>query len=176
MSRILILAESPRKNGNTDRLAASFIRGALGHNEIEVVSVCDYKVDPSTGCNSCFSRVKNECFQSDDMEKLYDKLCHTDIVIIASPVYFCGLSSQMKAVLDRFNKTMHNLTIKKLGLLLAGAARIPELFDTILGQYNLIINSFQLEDAGQVLARSVKNKDEISETDLKKAYELGRAI
>ena len=49
MSRILILAGSPRRNGNTDRLVQSFARGAAENNQVEIASVCDYKVNPCIG-------------------------------------------------------------------------------------------------------------------------------
>ena len=56
MSRILIITGSPRRNGNTDRLAQSFAKGAEESNQVEIVSVNDYKVNPCIGCNSCWSR------------------------------------------------------------------------------------------------------------------------
>ena len=164
MSKILILTGSPRRNGNTDRLAQSFAKGAEESNQVEIVSVCDYKVNPCIGCNSCFSREGNRCFQNDDMTAIYEKLSQADILIIASPVYFYGISSQLKAI------------IKKLGLILVGAATLPELFDAIITQYKLVLNFFKLEDAGSVLVRGAKEKGEVSEEDLKKAFELGKSM
>lgn len=177
MSKILILAGSPRKNGNTDRLAAAFAEGAREHNEVEMISVCDYKVNPCIGCNSCFTREGNRCFQDDDMTGIYAKLKEADIVIIASPVYFYGISSQLKAVVDRLHTPMRNeFHIKKLGLILVGAAELPELFDAIIAQYRLVLSFFKLEDAGMVLVRGAKDKGDVTEASLKEAYELGTAV
>ena len=177
MSRILILTGSPRRNGNTDRLAQSFAKGAEESNQVEIVSVCDYKVNPCIGCNSCFSREGNRCFQNDDMTAIYEKLSQTDILIIASPVYFYGISSQLKAIIDRLHTPLRNsFNIKKLGLILVGAATLPELFDAIITQYKLVLNFFKLEDAGSVLVRGAKEKGEVSEEDLKKAFELGKSM
>ena len=177
MSRILILTGSPRRNGNTDRLAQSFAKGAEESNQVEIVSVCDYKVNPCIGCNSCFSREGNRCFQNDDMTAIYEKLSQTDILIIASPVYFYGISSQLKAIIDRLHTPLRNsFNIKKLGLILVGAATLPELFDAIITQYKLVLNFFKLEDAGSVLVRGAKEKGEVSEEDLKKAFELGKSL
>ena len=177
MSRILILTGSPRRNGNTDRLAQSFAKGAEESNQVEIVSVCDYKVNPCIGCNSCFSREGHRCFQNDDMTAIYEKLSQADILIIASPVYFYGISSQLKAIIDRLHTPLRNsFNIKKLGLILVGAATLPELFDAIITQYRLVLNFFKLEDAGSVLVRGAKEKGEVSEEDLKKAFELGKSL
>ena len=177
MSRILILTGSPRRNGNTDRLAQSFAKGAEESNQVEIVSVCDYKVNPCIGCNSCFSREGNRCFQNDDMTAIYEKLSQADILIIASPVYFYGISSQLKAIIDRLHTPLRNsFNIKKLGLILVGAATLPELFDAIITQYKLVLNFFKLEDAGSVLVRGAKEKGEVSEEDLKKAFKLGKSM
>lgn len=178
MSRIVVLIGSMRKGGNTDLLAQSFAEGASKNNIVELVSVADYNINPCVGCNSCFTREGNQCFQNDDMSAIYDKLKNADIVVAASPVYFYGISAQLKTVIDRLHTPMRNeFHIKKLALLLVGAATLPELFDSIKLQYQLILNFFHLEDGGMVLVRGVKDKGDIVKTDaLKEAYTLGLSI
>lgn len=177
MSKILILTGSPRKGGNTDRLAAAFSQGARENNDIEVISIADVKVSPCIGCNACFMREGNTCVQRDDMDLIYDRLKEADTLIIASPVYFYGVSAQMKAVIDRLHTPMRNcFGIKKLGLIMVGAAELPELFDSILTQYRLVLNFFKLEDIGTVLVRGAGEKGSVTESSLKEAYELGRSI
>ena len=95
MSQIIVLVGSSRKGGNTDLLACSFAKGAGKSNEVELISVEDYKVQPCIGCNSCFKRKGHSCFQKDDMGKIYDKLMEADVLVIVSPVYFYGLSAQL---------------------------------------------------------------------------------
>ena len=169
---------SSRRDGNTDLLAKSFARGASLNNEVETVSVADYKVNPCIGCNACRKRSDGCCFQNDDMKKVYDKLKTTDILIIASPVYFYGLSAQLKAIIDRFHAPVRNeFRIKKLGLLLVGADDIPELFDSIKVQYKLTLNYFNLEDIGSVTVGGAEEKGEIRKTDgLQRAFELGKSL
>lgn len=178
MGKVLILTGSMRKGGNTDLLAQAFAEGAEKNNEVEIVSVADYKVNPCIGCNSCFTREKNECFQNDDMPMIYEKLREADTVVIASPVYFYGISAQLKAVIDRLHTPMRDeFHIKRLALLLVGAASLPELFDAIKLQYQLVLNFFHLEDAGMVLVRGAKDKGDVKNGDgLKRAYELGESI
>lgn len=178
MSNIVILTGSMRKNGNTDLLAQAFAEGARENNSVEIVSVADYKVNPCIGCNSCFTREGNQCFQNDDMGRIYEKLKVADIVAVASPVYFYGISAELKAVIDRLHTPMRNrFPVKKLVLLLAGAAQLPELFDAVKLQYQMILQFFHLEDAGMVLVRGVKDKGDIKgNAALKEARDLGLSI
>lgn len=178
MSRIVVLVGSMRKGGNTDLLAQAFADGAGKNNTVKIVSVADYKVNPCIGCNSCFSREGNQCFQKDDMVKIYEKLKSADMVVIASPVYFYGISAELKAVIDRLHTPMRNeFKVKKLALLLVGAANLPELFDAIKLQYQLVLNFFHLEDAGMVLVRRVKDIGNIKgRKELEEAYNLGASI
>ena len=112
------------------------------------------------------------------MQIIYEKLKSADVLVIASPVYFYGISAQLKAVIDRLHTPMRNeFTIKKLALILVGAATLPELFDAIKVQYQMVLNFFKLEDAGMVLVRDAKDKGDVKNTDgLKEAYELGKTI
>ena len=100
------------------------------------------------------------------------------MVVIASPVYFYGISAELKAIIDRLHTPMRNkFRVKKLALLLVGAATLPELFDAIKLQYQLVLNFFHLEDAGMVLVRGVKDMGDIKgRKELEEAYNLGSSI
>ncbi len=175
---ILILSGSPRKGGNTDQLVEAFVRGASPRHTVEVVSVHDHKVAPCMGCNACFRSEEHICVQKDEMIDIYNKMKQADMLVIASPVYFYGLSAQLKAIIDRcHNPIRDTFNIKKMALLLVGAATLPELFDSILAQYQLCLNFFHLEDAGRILVRGVKEKGDITSTDaLRRAYALGEGV
>ena len=174
---ILIINGSPRKGGNTELLAEAFAKGAAEHHHVEIVSVRNYKVNQCLGCNTCF-KTNGICAQKDDMTILYEKMSQTDMLVIASPVYFYGISAQLKAVIDRFHNPIRDtFHIKKMALLLVGAATLPELFDAIIAEYNLCLKFFGIEDVGNVLVRGVKDKGDINNTDaLNEAYTLGLSI
>lgn len=178
MSNIVVLSGSVRKGGNTELLVQAFSDGAEKNNSVDVISVADYKVNPCIGCNTCFAREGHECFQKDDMPQIYEKLKAADVLVIASPVYFYGVSAQLKALIDRLHTPMRSeFKLKKLALILVGAATLPELFDAIKVQYQLVLNYFKLEDAGAVLVRGAKDKGDVKNTDgLEKAYQLGTTI
>ena len=174
---ILIISGSPRKGGNTELLAEAFAKGAAAHHHVEIVSVRDYKVNPCLGCNTCF-KTNGICTQKDDMTILYEKMSQADMLVIASPVYFYSISAQLKAVIDRFHNPIRDtFHIKRMALLLVGAATLQELFDAILTEYNLCLKFFSIEDAGKVLVRGVKDKGDIMGTSfLEDAYQLGTSI
>ena len=178
MSRIIVLTGSVRKGGNTEMLARAFADGAGQRHDVELISVADYQIHPCLGCNSCYSAEGHRCIQRDDMDAVYDKFMKADTVVIASPVYFYGISAQLKALVDRLHTPMRNeFRIKRLGLILVGAATLPDLFDPILLQYRMILRFFHLEDIGTVLVSGAKEKGDVLQGDrLKRAYELGNAL
>lgn len=162
MSRIIVLAGSVRKGGNTDMLAKAFADGAGQHHDVELVSVADYQIRPCLGCNRCYSNERHYCVQQDDMTALYDKFMEADTVVITSPVYFYGISAQLKALVDRLHTPMRTL---------------PDLFDPILLQYRMILRFFHLEDIGTVLVSGAKNKGDVLLGDgLKRAFEMGSTL
>ena len=97
---ILGVTGSPRKNSNTGELVKAVLKGAenLG---AETVS---WSVEGKTisGCTSCFSCLgSGVCAVKDGIQELYPLLKKADGVVFGSPVYFWGISSQLKTVLDR---------------------------------------------------------------------------
>lgn len=178
MSNILILMGSPRKNGNTELLANAFANGAEINNSVEIINVTDYAVNPCCGCEQCSKSIENKCVQSDDMQLLYGKLANADIIVISSPVYFYGISSQLKTVVDRLHTPMRNtFRVKKLALLLIAGAELPEVFDSIILQYKLILDYFNLESIGEIFVKGVRTKGAIVNSEkLSEAYKLGKSI
>jgi len=176
--KIVILVGSARKGGNTDLLVHAFAAGAAEHNEVEFISVSDRHVNPCIGCDACYKRKSHDCFQQDDMPGIYETLKTADLIAIASPVYFYGLSAQLKAIVDRLHAPIRNeFKVRKLALLLVAADTIPEVFDSILAQYNSTLSYFHLTDAGKILVRGVEEKGAIrGNPALDEARELGRSI
>ena len=175
---ILILTGSPRKGSNTDLLAKAFADGASLNHSVEIISVNDCKVNACIGCNSCFKREGNKCFQKDDMENIYCKMANADMLVIASPVYFYGISAQLKNIIDRCHTPMRkNFNIKSLALLLVAGSSKPCVFDAIIKQYELVLDYFHFEDKGRVLVGGVNERGAIADREeLKEAYNLGASL
>lgn len=99
-AHVTIIVSGYRKK-NTWNMVKSFEAGALeaGH-EVEFFHVKDLKISPCTGCEYCFKT--GECIIHDDMYRIYPALEKTDILVLATPIYFFTFSSDLKKVLDRF--------------------------------------------------------------------------
>jgi multimeric flavodoxin WrbA len=102
MKKALILIGSPRKKGSTAILAAEAERG-LRERGVETTTLFlnDLKMK---GCQACYWCKKNDvadCAVKDDMQKVHQLMKESDGLIIASPIYFAGVTAQTKAWLDR---------------------------------------------------------------------------
>lgn len=132
---------SPRKGGNTAFLLKSFLEEVRnrGH-ETHQIHVPDLTVHPCTGCALC--ERKGYCHFDDDMQTIVFPLMRmSDVVILASPIYFYNVPAEMKAMIDR-SQTLwsrkYKLRLKDPGqssrkgfLLSVGATKGKDLFDSI---------------------------------------------
>lgn len=98
--KILVLAASFRKHGNSDTLCDEFIRGAVeaGH-DVEKIYINDKKINYCRGCGVC--NRTHQCVQKDDMAEILDKMIKADVIVMATPVYFYTMNGQMKTLIDR---------------------------------------------------------------------------
>ena len=99
--KIIVLMGSPNRNGSTGILAENFKRGAeeAGHL-VEVIDVCHADIHPCIGCVKC--GYEGPCVQKDDVERIRKRLLASDMVVFATPLYYYGMSAQLKTVVDRF--------------------------------------------------------------------------
>ncbi|MCM1514750.1 MAG: flavodoxin family protein [Anaeroplasma bactoclasticum] len=113
--KILVLNGSPRAKGNTASMISAFKQGAMeaGHNVI-VVDVCRKKIAGCLACEYCHTRGNGQCVQKDDMQEVYETLKSADMLVIASPIYYHGISGQLKCVIDRFYSVLYPKKPKNL--------------------------------------------------------------
>lgn len=98
--KIIALAGSPRRRGNTGLLLEAAVKGARDSGaEVEVIYSNSLKIKPCQGCNTCCK--VDCCIYHDDMIELYEKFKSVDAFIISSPVYFGSVTGQLKIMIDR---------------------------------------------------------------------------
>ena len=139
---ILGLQGSPRKGGNTDTFLSAFLDGAARAGAaVKTIQAAKAGIVPCRGCGYC--EKKGTCVIADDpmAMEIYGLIRRADLVVAASPVYFYGISAQLKVLIDRCQtlwsrkyvlKVKDPLASERKGLLFSVAAsRGRQLFDGI---------------------------------------------
>ena len=85
--KVVAIIGSPRKNGNTEQLAAHTLKAIAEEGiETEIISLAGKDIRPCNACMAC-SKLE-ECSIKDDLPPIYQKMKEADGIILASPVYF----------------------------------------------------------------------------------------
>lgn len=175
--KILVITGSPRKNGNSNTLVDNFIKGAeeVGHNVVRFDSAFK-SVHPCVACNKC--GMNGQCVFKDDFEFIRNNIVDADAVVFASPMYYFGISAQIKAVIDRFYAINGQIHVpKKAVLILTYADTSAKEAQPIISHYETLLNYLSWSDAGKVIASGVWTEGDVNRTQYpKQAYELGKNI
>ena len=176
--RILVISSSPRKGGNSDTLADWFIQGARSAgNQVEKVNLVDLSLNFCRGCLACHKI--GHCVIGDDANTVAEKMGQADVLVFATPVYYYGMSGQMKTMLDRANPLYTAQYQFRDIYLLACAAEDEEntVERTVHGVQGWIDCFEKARLAGTVFAGGVSALGEIQgHPALQKAFEMGKSI
>jgi len=183
--KILGIMGSPRLKGNTDLLLEEALRGAKSRQaEVEKIVVDKMKITP---CREYYGCLKDgNCVIHDDMDIIYPKLLEADGIIVASPMFFYGVSAQLKALIDRCQALWVRRNIlktlpesQKKGVFIGvGATKGKQLFDGSILTIKYFFQAFGAEYADELLVRGVDKRGEIKEHPdmLAEAFELGKRL
>jgi multimeric flavodoxin WrbA len=177
-NNIVVLSGSPRKDGNTDKLAAAFIEGAKEAGKAVIAfRAADMKIGGCLGCNHCFEE-KGVCVQKDEMLQILDALRYADAIVFASPVYYFAVTAQLKLAIDRtYALISDKAPIKRSALLITCGDNKHEAADGAVVMYNNIRSYSKWDDAGVIIATGLHEKNDIAgRAELEKAQALGSAI
>ena len=185
--KVLGIMGSPRRQSNTEILLDKALEGAREAGaEVEKVLVSKLKISPCLEIYAC--RKDGNCAIKDDMQLLYKKLLEADHVIFASPMFFYGVTSQAKAMIDRCQALWvrkHVLGMGKedkrerRGLFISvGATRGAKLFDGAVLTVKYFFEAIGVEYSGDLLVRGIDNKGQIREhpAALEDAFRLGQQL
>ena len=150
--KIVILLGSPNRNGSTHLLAECFRQGAqeAGHT-VEIIDVAHADIHPCTGCIHC--GYEGPCSQKDDVEGIRAKILDADMMVFATPLYYYGMSAQLKTLVDRFcafNSSIHGKHMNSALLTVAWNGDYWT-FDALEAHYKTLVRYLNLEDMGMVL-------------------------
>lgn len=176
--RITILMGSPNRKGSTNILVENFVEGATeaGH-ECEMIDVCHANIHPCTGCVAC--GYEGPCVQKDDVEQIRAKLIASDMVVFATPLYYYGMSAQLKTVVDRFcayNGSLNSRHLKSALLTVAWNAD-DWTFEALEVHYKTLVQYINFEDKGMILGYGCGTPSMTKHSRYPKdAYALGRSL
>jgi len=177
---------SPRRKGNTDLLLDEALKGAESQGaETEKIIVDRLEIAPCREYYGCLR--DGNCVIRDDMDWIYPKLIDADVVIVASPIFFYGLTSQVKALIDRSQALWARRYILKQGppdsgrkgaFIAVGATRGEKLFDGAILTVKYFFQTIGVKYADELLVRGVDKRGEIKQhpAALSDAFELGRRL
>jgi len=178
--KVVALNGSPRKGGNTDVLIDEFIRGAYKAGAAcEKIYLDDYRIEPPAELGDIQAQ-RVDLRADDDHRLILNRVLDADILVLGSPVYWQGVTAQMKCFVDRFSchyaQPWFNEAMKGKGwvVLTPFGASDPAEADWIIKPVHVWVKHFKGHYLGQVAVSAfrkaaVKDKPEA----LQAAFELG---
>ena len=167
---VLGIYGSPRKGGNTDLMLDAFLEGASERvTDIERIYVRDLDIHGCVACGHCDR--KGRCIQSDDMNLVYPLMDRATHIVVASPVYFYGVTGQLKLLIDRSQACFMKRELeKKQGknaaegtsgsgyLLAAGATKGKRLFECTILTARYFFDALNFNYVGELCLRELDEK------------------
>ena len=186
--RVLGIAGSPRRGGNTDLLLAELMKGAASQGaETKIIELRSLKFETCRHCDSCLKT--GSCVIKDDMQEVYRELEQADRIVVASPVQFLGPTAQLKAMIDRCQclwARKYVLKVPPLGdervrkgfFISVGGTRLKNMFEPSLAIVKTWFHILNIEYAGEMLFKGIDEKGAIKKhpAALKQAYEAGQRL
>lgn len=185
--KVLGIYGSPRKGGNSDQLLDKALEGARAAGaETKAVYARDLKMSGCLECGGCDKTGK--CVVKDDMQLVYPLLEEADLIFLASPIFFYGITAQAKALIDRSQALWSKRLLEKTpeerksydsgrGYLIAvGATRGKNLFEGAQLTAQYFFDALDMSYDGGIFFRSLEKKTAAKKTPetLQEAYNMGR--
>lgn len=167
--KILLLNGSPRFNGNTE-IALKVLKDEMEKNikgKIETINLSKLQIKGCLSCDYCKTSGGN-CITKDDGQMVAEKILESDVIIFASPVYWWGITSQMKTAIDRIYMKGDLLPkkTKKIGLITIGAADLnDEEYDIIKRQFKCICEYLNWDFVGNIDVSAYEKGDILKDTN-----------
>lgn len=177
--KVLVLSSSPRKGGNSDTLCDFFVKGAQeAGNSVEKIFLKDKKINYCTGCGFCNTNDYTKCSQNDDMNEILDKMTDSDVIVMATPVYFYTMCGQMKTLIDRCCSRYTRIVGKDFYFIMTAADGNKNCLNRTLEEFRGFLDCLSSpSEKGAILGVGVWQKGEVDSTELpKKAYEMGKTV
>lgn len=189
MTKVLGLAGSPRRGGNTETLLDTFLSGAAGGGAVvEKLSICDLHLDATVDPGSGWE--DGRCVAEDDYRELCEKMIAADVIVVAAPLYFANVPAQLKLIVDRSQCQWVRKVIKKQelppteaghkrrrGVFLCVGGQTEQSFDCAAETIGSMFRLYEADFWARLFHGSIDARGEVEELPgtLRHAFELGRS-
>lgn len=185
--KVLGIYGSPRKGGNTDQLLDKTLEAARGAGaDISKIYTRRLKISGCLECGGCDKT--GECVVDDDMKTVYPLLEKSDVIILATPIFFYGVPAQTKALIDRAQASWSKRTLEKTSeqrkiydsgkgyLIAVGATRGENLFEGAILTAKYFYDALDMSYEGGIFFRRLEHKSAVKDNPetLQEAANLGR--
>ena len=144
--KCLVINGSSTKGGNTELLTKIFVQNLVQNNvDCQLIHLSEYGNKLCQQCNSCKRSTK--CILKDDVESEIIKVKDVDTIIFATPVYWGGISGNLKCFIDRLNLDSEIYKTIRYGVALVNS-EYCESFGMVKQHFELIFKYMQLENLG----------------------------
>ncbi len=183
--KIVVLLGSPQKHGSSNLLAGEFIRGAreAGH-VVSVIDTARADVRPCTGCVRC--GYGGPCAQRDGMGSengamrgIKAQILGADMLVFVTPLYYYGMTAQLKTVVDRFCAFNGDIQRKHMKSALIAVAWNSDgwTFDALTAHYGTLVRYLNFTDCGMILGRGCGTPAMTARSPfMAEAYALGKSL
>ena len=176
--KIVVLESSPNRNSSSNMLAERFIQGAedAGHS-VQVIDAAHADIHPCTGCIHC--GYEGPCSQEDDVDEIRREILAADMIVFVTPLYYYGMSAQLKTLIDRFCAFNSSIQRKHMKSALISVAWNSDnwTFDALKAHYQTLVRYLNLNDMGMILGAGCGTPAVTEQSRfMKLAYESGRKL
>jgi len=167
--KIVCLLGSPREKGNSATIANRFCNSAAGLGaEVKTFILNNLEYRGCQGCMACKTKL-DRCALNDDLTEVLDAIRETDVLVLASPVYFWDISSQLKTFMDRtFSYLVPDFITnpkksrlapgKKLVFILAQTNPDRSSYPDIFQKFDCIFKAYGFVESHLIRAFGVRNR------------------
>ena len=177
--KIVVINSSPHSEAqSTSRyLAQKFIDGATsaGH-EIFVFDAANEKTNPCRGCDRC--GMDGDCIFDDAIaEKLMPQMLDADLLVLVTPLYYYGMSAQLKIIVDRFYSRTTRLNNKKSMMIATAWNSADWTMEALKTHYETLVRYMNWTDVGQVWAVGCGTRAGVERSEFgDAAYKIGATL
>ena len=185
--QITTLLGSAKKKGNTATVLG-WVEEELksrGH-DVERIYLNNKSIRGCLGCAKCRENPDEiACVQNDDAKDIIEQMISSEVVLFASPIYFWGFSSQIKALIDRgyslvtnYHKPGHTSLMegKRIGLLVTGGGAYEDNAEGMFTAFDRIVDFLLARKSGELYVGECSVPAELSETVKNNALKLARSL